>query len=439
MLPYLNDDSSECRVILIDPGSHRILVSSENGQQRLMRVEIPSKTRTGQQLQRALREKWSVNAFILEILGCGRMPRLVLAEALNDERHPDLDNVSLDRLDPVDLSCEERCACERFLANGSTFLRIGWIDEAIRWLESATKRSFRKELIAQWNAGTGFVLARFESHDGAGYWIKATGAPNEHELSVTKLLSEQCSQFLPGMIASKLQWNAWITQDAGKPVSTALGSAPLLNGVERFAALQLETADVVNSLIEAGASDHRAQALRDALDPIFAFLVDAMGRQTSTKAERLERRQIVELEQILLDVLYQLEDLRMPDTLLHNDLNAGNILFDGKQCVFIDWSEAAVGNPFLCAERFRLLEGMPASECGAIFRKPWRELIREEEICRAERLAPLVSTLTYLYGRGDWLKDSSKVTPQFESYARSLARHMNRAAQSTELREALCH
>jgi len=50
----------------------------------------------------------------------------------------------------------------------------------------------------------------------------------------------------------------------------------------------------------------------------------------------------------------------------------------------------------------------------------------------------LLSIFAYLYGRGDWLKDTSKVTPQFESYARSLARHMDRAAQSPQLREALC-
>ena len=54
-------------------------------------------------------------------------------------------------------------------------------------------------------------------------------------------------------------------------------------------------------------------------------------------------------------------------------------------------------------------------------------------------LTPLLAVYAYLYGRGDWLGHTESVEPQFERYARSLARRMDRAAQELSLREILCH
>jgi aminoglycoside phosphotransferase (APT) family kinase protein len=147
----------------------------------------------------------------------------------------------------------------------------------------------------------------------------------------------------------------------------------------------------------------------------------------------------VELGDILGHALCQIEALGIPDAVLHNDLNLGNILFDGTNCVFTDWSEAAIGNPFLSLDRFCLLDPMTASELYHAYSECWLRFLSEETIRRVANLASLVSIFTYLYGRGDWLEDTTKVTLQFECYARSLARHMDRAAENPEFREALCH
>jgi len=134
----------------------------------------------------------------------------------------------------------------------------------------------------------------------------------------------------------------------------------------------------------------------------------------------------------------RVEALGIPDTLLHNDLNRANILFDGERCVIADWSEAGVGNPFLSFERLcRLSAGNPR-ELRAIYSKVWLEHLDPSAIDEVYRLMPLLAMYAYLYGRGDWINHTSTVSLPFESCARSLARHMDRAAQSPVLLETLC-
>jgi len=52
---------------------------------------------------------------------------------------------------------------------------------------------------------------------------------------------------------------------------------------------------------------------------------------------------------------------------------------------------------------------------------------------------PILAAASTLYGRGDWLHSPRRNDPRRQSYARSLARHMDRAAREPRLLEALCH
>jgi hypothetical protein len=46
--------------------------------------------------------------------------------------------------------------------------------------------------------------------DDWDYWLKATGQPNAHELSITTLLAKLCGSYLPELISSRPEWNAWL-------------------------------------------------------------------------------------------------------------------------------------------------------------------------------------------------------------------------------------
>jgi len=434
--------TTEYRVVLVQPESHGVLALASAGSYRLPRVRIPSMSRPAQQLQKAIKATWGVDAFILDF------PRsthgtsfCAVMELLSSPISSALKEVAIDRIMNSELTSEERHECQLLLESGSgnPMARVGWIDEAIRWVASATGRRFSaKKEIVQLNAGGGFALLWFRSNDGGGYWLKATSTPNEHELSITTCLAQRCPEFSPRLIAIRQEWNAWLMEDAGELLTDPPGEAALAGAVRSFASLQVRTVDAVDVLLAAGTFDQRFRVLRRHLDEVILFLIDAMAQHTSKNVTPLSRDRVVELGKILHDAFSRLEVLKIPDALIHNDLNLGNILCDGTNCVFIDWSEGAIGNPFLSLERLRLLSKNPTAELNRLYGEYWREYLTEETVDRGLGLTPLLSIFAYLYGRGDWLEDTSKVTPQFESYARSLARHMDRAAQNPELLEALC-
>ena len=151
----------------------------------------------------------------------------------------------------------------------------------------------------------------------------------------------------------------------------------------------------------------------------------------------LSRDRIVKLARTLKHAFLSMESLGIPDTLIHNDLNRGNILVNQDRYVFIDWSDAAIGNPFLACERLCQLNLEHQHTVRSVFRRLWAERIDAASIEQAFVLAPLVAIYAYLYGRGNWPRPGN-IRSHFDSYARSLARHMDRAAQDPELEELLC-
>ncbi|WP_425387678.1 phosphotransferase [Edaphobacter aggregans] len=172
-----------------------------------------------------------------------------------------------------------------------------------------------------------------------------------------------------------------------------------------------------------------------------------MAQQISTKVPRLERQRLSEIGLIFQDACLRMEDLGIPDAVIHGDMNRGNILFDlfdDFHCRFIDWSEAYIGNPFVSFQHLLLLNTGELRETNDLrlkqaYRRAWLGLLDPVQIDAAFALMPLLAAASYLYGRGDWLRSSRRNDPQRQSYARSLARHMDRAAQAPELQEVLCH
>jgi Ser/Thr protein kinase RdoA (MazF antagonist) len=137
-----------------------------------------------------------------------------------------------------------------------------------------------------------------------------------------------------------------------------------------------------------------------------------------------------------------MEQLNIPNTLIHGDMNQGNILADGSHCRFTDWSEAYLGNPFTTFQHLLLLNVGEHREITdhslkRAYKHFWMRLLDPIQIDQAFVLMPLLAIVSYLYGRGDWLSSPICEDPHRKRYARSLARHMDHAARAPELMEAL--
>jgi len=303
-------EMTEYRLVLVLPESRKVLAISDVDGYHLPSISIPQWTRPAEQLQDAIHAAWKLRILILDFFHGS--PLCAVAEVLVPGQPIGLKAVSLEQLQTSELSEQQRAQIASILDSdshaSSPFSRVGWIDEAITWLESETGRKLSsKRDIEQYNAGGEFALVRFRMEDDWNYWLKATGQPNAHELSITTLLSKLCGGYLPELISSKPAWNAWLMSGEATSV-TEIPTAPfqlftlLEDAVECMAKLQMKTQGHNLDLRDAGAFDQGMQVFQNHATELFDFLEEAMSLQTSTEAPRLEKKRIQELRAVFEEV-----------------------------------------------------------------------------------------------------------------------------------------
>ena len=440
-------EQDEYRLVLVRAGFHAIWAQRADGALRLPRITIPRSMRLAEQLQLAIEAGWHLSVIVLDILAgeMGSTPCAVV-EILSPGPYDGLTIASIDKGLEEEMTSEEFEAVEAILGSATIprgpFSRVGWIEEALQWMQEIVGRTIKfTGEVRQYNATGNFTLARFATLSGPPYWIKATGEPNVHEFRITRMLAETCPEYLPRRIAERGDWNAWLMEDAGRPLDSWTRPS-LERAALSMARLQQRTIGRTTAFLEAGAFDLRIGVVREDLPELVEYLDEAMTRQVSTKVPRIGRRRLQQLASILEDACFRMEALEIPDTLVHNDMNSGNILFQGEHCVFTDWCETGIGNPFLTLQYLCLLQPRGeedwASGLREVYKQCWLGRLSAAQIDEALVLAPLLAILTHLYGRGTRCHKGRRNVPRVESYARALARRMDGAAQDTRLLEALC-
>jgi len=448
-------DHIEYRLAFILPRTRELL-----GRQTPKAIELPIVStsmwrRPAEQLTSQINERWKITSIVLDVIaGVG----MDLPCAVVEVRTPNW-NFESDGFRIVDAtifsndSMSERQRAElRSLLSGTvdnekSFSRIGWIEEAQEWIRSSVTDHeviFTEEM-HHLNAGGRFCLLRLGTQSGPAYWIKGVGAPNAHEFDVTDYLAKHCPQYLPPVIAVRKDWNAWVMEEFGSSLHDSNSLQDFKRAAYQLANLQKQLAGNQEALLATGCTDHRFSILCSHADEVFDFLDGAMRQQTSTKAKPISSSRLAVIRSILHDACCSLEALHIPDSLMHNDISPGSILGNGSECVFTDWCEAYVGNPFITLEQLcvhvRRKTGQPemwVRELRNVYKSCWLDMLTEHQVDRAFQLSSLVSVFSYLYGRGDWLRSARRNEPVFMSYSRSLARHMDRIADRPEVMEAIC-
>lgn len=445
----------EYRLVIVQADSSKVLAFDTIGGYRLPSVRIPQWTRPARSLCKAIRSVWGLRVFVLDLFTeCAECPAWAVAELLIPNGNSELKPVTLDAVEPSELGEEQWAHMAALLseASGSSLSRVGWINEAVTWLEKETGKNLTsKENIEQYNAGGGFALLRFHTEGDETYWLKAAGDPNAHELAVTRLLSDLAGDYLPEMIASKPEWNAWLMSGAATQVNELPGDPLQLfrfleDAVESMARIQLNTCGHSTGLLKAGAFNQSMDSLVARSAELFNSLDEAMHLQTSTKVCRIDSKRLRELRATLVEVCQRIEGLAVPMTIVHGDMNYSNILTGCRHCQFIDWSEAYVSTPFITLQHLLLLNKMESPEIKAFtdrllrdrYKKVWLAACESATIDRGFVYMPLLAVASAIYGRGDWFQSRSRVDARRNSYLRSLARHLDRAAQAPDLQEALC-
>jgi hypothetical protein len=421
--------------VLVVDRERRIYGEIRGGHCRLLRIAITPMKRVAREIQAQVHRLFNLQIVVLEITPpVSNQSSCVIAYLVSGSPAVSaLTQISIDQIADVDLSEEQRKIVTNLLCDRTAepICRLGWFEDAVRWIESVLGIPLvSQEPILQMNAGNGFMLLRVTAIDDRRYWLKATREPNKHELSVTKFLCSMAStrdlvpRPLPRLYGVREDWNAWLLSGEGEP----LGFVPttlqplycrLKEAVSAMARLQLMSVDNEIRLLKHGAFDHRLVTWTLHAEPICDSLKELSLSQACGRQDGSGRLATEELTDIYGRVLNVISDLGIPSSLLHGDLNWGNVLFaDG--CRFIDWSEARVGCPLVSLWHLLMLIPGGYEACQRYLRQTlfedycqvWSDSGTDPSAFkRAFRYAPLLAAFSALYARGDWFHSENPTLP----------------------------
>jgi hypothetical protein len=441
--------SEQCRLALLAPEGRGVLAIRNGPTVRLPRIHIARFARSAQQITVAVRELFQLDSIVLEFLQeASTEPRCAVAEILSDIgdlSHQGLSLVDISLIHGTDLSDGE---CKALLAiaegnggNRAPLSRVGWLAEARSWIRAnAGSRpcNFTGRL-TQFNGGGNFCLLRLETSSGPALWLKAVGEPNLHEYDTTMYLADVQPRYLPPILCSRSDWHAWVMEEVGADLEGTAHFAACARAVEALARLQIAMLGKAEHLISCGSAEHRAPALLVHLEDVFAFVAEAMALQRGGIAPPLARTRVMELKEIVRLALATIEKIGIPHSIAHNDMSLSNVLCDDARCVFIDWCEAYLGNPFNAFELFRVVlnRHVPSSldwtdELRSIYAAHWIDILGETEVKVLLTLTPVLTIYSSLYSRGRQWIEAHRNDSLFQRRTRILARHLERASCNPE-------
>jgi hypothetical protein len=326
------------------------------------------------------------------------------------------------------------------------FGKSGWLQVVTEWVaeNAAVTRLRLTEDFRQFNASPTFSLLRFETN-GAALWFKAVGEPNAHEYGLTLHLADLFPSYLPHVIASKREWNAWLSLEVpGQHLGQDSPIHEWRNVATALANLQIATFGNGLHLIDAGCRDVRVCSLLERVDPFFDCMAELMESQTKQRPSPLTKSELTALAEDIRKALEELGESDIPCVLGHLDFNAGNVLVSPERCVFLDWAEGCVGHPLFTfqylLEHWRRFHGMDAAEEPILsaYTTPWQSFVSSRQINSDLRVISLLAAFAYAASNQVWRNSDASRRPETAAFLRGLTRRMKLEADTLQQRRLIC-
>ncbi|MFC0680803.1 phosphotransferase family protein [Lysobacter korlensis] len=233
----------------------------------------------------------------------------------------------------------------------------GWLDTVDEWIDAALhsvgrRRTGNSIVTRMWSLS---AIVRVATDSGTVYF-KATGGGFDAEPAVTALLAKRHGELIPTVLATagsgaagsddadpRGRGRVWMLLEELSGVQpdqepgVALALAPTL------ADLQARSVDDLVELRAVGCPDRAAPSV---LDGLAMLLHDSLELARLTAEEQALARAAAPR---MAELVHELWACGLPDTLTHGDLHVGNVAYDGSRVRIFDWTDAAVGHPFLDA------------------------------------------------------------------------------------------
>lgn len=277
--------------------------------------------------------------------------------------------------------------------------RPGWRDEVCTWMgqELAQQGFTLRELeqLKQWGISS-VLRAKTDRKD---VYFKTTNlhmALFVNEASVTQCLSEFFPAYISAPLSVDISRDWMLLPEFDQLFQREMPIKPKAEAFRRFAELQLQTIDKLDTLLDAGCLDRRIDKMIAQVDPLLADPA-AMHKLTPEQVDELR-----ELAPKIKDLLVQLSTFEIPYTLVHGDLHLGNAALVNGQTIYFDWTDACVAHPFIDLHSLMWVKDEASRETIlTAYLEPWTifaPMDRLREIFRlAYALLPLHHAVSYQY------------------------------------------
>lgn len=461
MMPHL-EVTDAYRLIIIRRNATEILLTTKHDGGTLPRVEIPKHQRVAERLTQEVRRAWELETFCLLVKSSGAPAAdanaaTAILECVNENQESPRGSDWMPVQVAVAGSCAEDAAAIRdafaelaFYTSGEKqgpFARPGSLRELLRWTSQQTAALGVRLTgnFQQYNAGPTFSLVCLET-DSFALWFKATGEPNVHELSITKLLAERFPSHVPRILGVHSSWNAWLSAEAeGTPLDELTDCSSWERAAEELANLQIASIGHAAELVDGECKDLRLPLAARHIDRFVSRMGAFMRVQEKVSPPPLVGTELLALREGLKEAVSLLESLGFPDTLGHLDCNPGNLIVSSERCTFLDWAEACVTNPVITFEYLRrhmercgVTEPAAASRITAAYARPWRAHLSSDDLLRALSVAPPVAVFLHAVAGEAWRTLDPISSPRQAAYFRSLTRRIYRDAILAAERSERC-
>lgn len=458
-LPQLACDSF--RVLLFQRRASELLVEETERGYALPALAVPPNSRVAEEVTSAIEKLWGLSAYCLFDLACscGSHPayRHQVAEAVritpdapngmcwcsltsctdaNFRNHADVEAIQ------AALKAFESYRSDK---QHDPFGKPGWLSLVADWVASqaACVELRLSGNIRQLNASPDSSLIRFETN-GPALWFKAAGEPHRHEYAITLELAARFPRYLPRLVASHPEWNAWLSTEVERThLSETSSASDWENAATALANLQMASLGNGLHLIESGCKDVRASSLLERIDPFFSCIAPLMMSQTKQTPAPLTERELATLATDVRKALEELTRSNVPSALGHLDCNPGNIVVSRRQTVFLDWAEGCVGHPFFTfqylLEHWRKFHGRCHREEEAFvsaYTNLWSCFLSPRCLVADFLRIPLLAAFAYA-ASGSALSRAA-AHPEAATFLRSITRRMKREADALEQEGLAC-
>ena len=261
----------------------------------------------------------------------------------------------------------------------------GWFGGAERWLRAAAKEAGYEPTgpVEQFRTWSISSVLRVPTTRGMVYFKASADMPLfVNEALVTRALSSMFPEFVPAPLAIDARRDWLALADFGEEVGW---DAPLDVKIvifRRFAQLQMASVEHVDRLLEAGCIDRRLDWLAREQKEWFTGPL-ARGLLSANEFSQLQS-----CSAWLPTLCADLASFGIPDALLHGDVHLGNAARNERGYVFFDWTDAAIGHPFLDMISIVLEDDVSAAQAArAAYLGEWAAICGRESVQTAWDLA----------------------------------------------------